>query len=85
MPWLTYWQEKDEILRQTRNISFEDAIDAIEGGRILDIEENPNYPHQRRFILDIHGYPYVCPFVEDEHEVFLKTLYPDGWYKHLIH
>jgi hypothetical protein len=51
----------------------------IERGDVLDILEHPNhdrYPGQRIFIVEINGYTHLVPFVEEEHEVFLKTIIP---------
>jgi hypothetical protein len=40
------------------------------------LHPNPDkYPHQKMFILEIEGYAYVVPFVEDNEKVFLKTAY----------
>lgn len=71
--------QKDEQLKQERDISFEDILVAIDEGNILDIAEHPNkkrYPNQRVFIVDIHGYAYIVPFVEDKEKIFLKTIIP---------
>ncbi len=66
-------------LRAERNVSFEDVVAHIQVGHLLDIVEHPNperYPGRRIFIVDIDDYAYLVPFVEDEHEVFLKTIIP---------
>ena len=59
-------------------ISFEDCVIAIEGGKILDIIQNPsiNHPTQKMYVLEIEGYAYSVPFVENDEEIFLKTLFP---------
>lgn len=62
-----------------RGISFEEIVFHIERGDVLDLQDHPNqekYPGQRIFIVDVEGYAYVVPFVEDEEEVFLKTIIP---------
>lgn len=62
-----------------RGISFEEIVFHIENGDLLDLLEHPNrdrYPNQRVFIVNVEGYAYLVPFVEDEHEVFLKTIIP---------
>lgn len=62
-----------------RGIGFELAIEAIQQGNVLDIIEHPNqekYPGQRIFILEIDRYVYMLPFVENEREIFLKTIIP---------
>ncbi len=58
------------------NIGFEDCLVAIESGKILDIIPNPTRSNQRMFVLDIAGYAYIVPYVENDDEVFLKTVYP---------
>jgi hypothetical protein len=45
----------------------------------LDVIEHPNqakYPSQRIFILALDEYVYLVPFVENEQEIFLKTIIP---------
>ena len=71
--------EKNRMLRQERGISFEEIVFHIECGDVLDLLEHPNrdrYPNQRVFIVNVEGYGYLVPFVEDEQEVFLKTIIP---------
>ncbi len=71
--------DKNQQLADERGISFEDVIVYIQQGDILDIIEHPNqekYPGQRVFFLDIDGYVYLVPYVEDRKEIFLKTIIP---------
>jgi uncharacterized DUF497 family protein len=71
--------EKNEELIKERSISFERIIQHIENERILDIIKHPNtskYPNQRMFILEIDNYAYLVPFVENNSEIFLKTIIP---------
>jgi len=71
--------EKNEWLRQERGIIFEDAVFHLNHGGLLDTIENPNqsqYPRQRIFIIDVEGYAFLVPFVEDEDTIFLKTIIP---------
>ena len=71
--------EKNEELIKERGISFERIIQHIENERILDIIKHPNtskYPNQRMFILEIDNYAYLVPFVENDSEIFLKTIIP---------
>lgn len=60
------------------NIGFEECVIAIEGNNILDDIQNPsiNHPNQRLFVLEINGYAYAVPYVEDDTEIFLKTVFP---------
>ena len=60
-------------------MSFEEVVFHIERGDLLDVLGHPNqerYPGQRIFVVDIDDYAYLVPFVEDEAEVFLKTIIP---------
>lgn len=74
------WDEsKNTFLKESRDVSFEDVQLAIEEGRVLDDFENPNkkrYPHQRILVVEIEGYAYYVPYVEDENKIFLKTIFP---------
>jgi uncharacterized DUF497 family protein len=74
------WNEDKNVqLKAERGIGFESVIEAIQQGNILDIIEHPNqdkYPNQRIFILEINRYVYMLPFVENEQEIFLKTIIP---------
>lgn len=71
--------EKNKYLKITRNVSFEDVIEAIQNGRLLNIVAHHNqirYPHQQIFIVAVANYAYLVPYVEDETNVFLKTIIP---------
>ncbi len=76
-----YSFEKNELLKQDRNIGFEDIILSIESGYLLDDLEHPNkekYPNQNIFVIlvIVKDYVYYVPYVENEHEIFLKTIVP---------
>ncbi len=78
---IRYSLQKNEILRSTRDISFEDVILALENGYLLDDIEHPNrekYPNQNIFIIliQIKDYVYLVPYVEDDTSIFLKTIIP---------
>lgn len=69
--------EKNAQLINERGVSFERVLYHIERNKILDVVEHPNstkYPNQKMFILDIGNYAYLVPFVENETEIFLKTI-----------
>ena len=71
--------EKNEQLRTDRGISFEEILFHIENGDVLDILQHPNqekYGGQRIFVVEVNEYVHLVPFVEDEIEVFLKTIIP---------
>ena len=61
----------------SRGISFEMCEAYIIAGRILAVTDNhPPYEHQKIFVLEIEGYAYRVPFVENDDKIFLKTAYP---------
>lgn len=74
------WDEKkNEFLKEKRGICFEDVQRTIEEGGLLDTKDHPNqtkYPNQKIFFVEINGYVYLIPFVEDEEKIFLKTVFP---------
>ncbi len=80
MPKVFNWDgEKNRQLITQRGVSFEDVVYCIEQGGLLDDLEHHNrsrYPHQRLFVVEIDGYAWLVPYVEDEHEIFLKTAIP---------
>ncbi|MFZ5571498.1 MAG: toxin [Thermodesulfobacteriota bacterium] len=76
MKYLNWSQEKNELLKAEREISFEEIALLIEAGNILGIEENPGHPNQKIYILEIENYAYIVPFIERENEIFLKTAFP---------
>jgi len=71
--------DKNKLLIAERNICFEDIIIAMEQGFLLDILDHPNkdkYTNQKIFIVQIDHYVFMVPFVEDDQEIFLKTIIP---------
>ena len=79
MKFFTWSLEKNERLRTTRGVSFEEIVFHIEHGDLLDILEHPNqekYGGQQIFVVAVGHYVYLVPFLETEHEVSLKTIIP---------
>ena len=79
MKYFSWSHEKNRLLQETRGISFEEIVFHIERGDVLDILVHPNqkkYSGQKIVIVDVEGYAYIVPFVEDDREVFLKTIIP---------
>ena len=68
--------EKNKKLIKERGVSFEMCLVKIENKEILDILNSFNYPNQKIFVLEIDNYVYLTPFVENEDEIFLKTIIP---------
>ena len=76
MKYFDWNSEKNEKLIRERGVSFEMCLVKIEGKDILDVLDNINYPNQKIFVLEIDNYVYLVPFVENEDEIFLKTIIP---------
>jgi uncharacterized DUF497 family protein len=70
--------EKNEFLKKTRNICFEDIVIAIENGNLLDVLDNPSvqYKNQIVLVVNFEDYAYVVPAVKTKDEYFLKTIFP---------
>jgi uncharacterized DUF497 family protein len=71
--------EKNLSLISERGVSFEDVIFFIQQGKLLDDLGHPNqkkYPNQRVFVVEIDKYAYLVPYVENDEEIFLKTIIP---------
>lgn len=71
--------EKNNWLRQNRDISFEEVILAIANRQIKEVYEHPNqskYPGQKIYEIVINDYVYLVPFIETSDELFLKTIIP---------
>ena len=80
MKYFSWDNDKNKLLKSTRGISFEEAVFYImQEDTLLEIIDHPNrekYKDQRIFIVNIHDYAYLVPFVESEKEIFLKTIIP---------
>jgi uncharacterized DUF497 family protein len=79
MKYFSWNEEKNELLKLERQVSFEDVVFYIEVGFLLDVLEHPNqekYKGQRIFVVQIDEYVYLIPFLEDDREIFLKTIIP---------
>jgi hypothetical protein len=84
---LKWEEEKNNLLKYTRDICFEDVILAMKQGNLLDIVKHKNqykYPNQLIFIVEINEYAYLVPFeiendtVENNGDIIisLKTIIP---------
>ena len=80
--WMKYinWNtQKSRRLKESRGICFEDVVYHIEKGDVLDDYKHPNqkrYSGQRIMVIGADNYAYLVPYVEDEEEIFLKTIIP---------
>lgn len=60
-------------------MSFEQIVDAIAHGKLVDVRVHPNrarYPNQLLLVVEIDRYIYLVPMVEDKAGYFLKTIIP---------
>jgi uncharacterized DUF497 family protein len=81
MKYFDWNDEKNELLKKERGISFEQVELAIATGDLLDRVRHPNqakYPNQKVFLVRIEDYVYSVPYVEDEESIFLKTIIPNS-------
>lgn len=79
MKYFAWDEDKNNLLKETRNISFEEIVLSLSNNKLLEVIEHPNkqkYPNQRMFIVEVRDYAYIVPFIEDEEKYFLKTIYP---------
>ncbi len=78
MKYLNWNSEKNEILKRERGISFEEIAYLIESGKIIGI--NPGRSNQKLYVLEIDNYAIVVPFVKNDTEILLKTVFPSRKY-----
>jgi hypothetical protein len=75
-----YCYEKNAELLKTRGIGFEEIIQAISEGNLLDIRKHHNeqkYPNQKILYVRLLDEVYSVPYIEENNNnVFLKTLFP---------
>ncbi len=73
-------EEKNQLLKATRNISFEDVVKALQEKKLLADITHPTqkHPRQRVYVIQIKEYAYVVPYIlnAEKQEIFLKTIYP---------
>jgi uncharacterized DUF497 family protein len=72
------WDEqKNDWLKAERLVSFEEIADEILERRYLDIVKHPNRSNQRYFVLRLHDYTWLVPFViDEERRIVPKTAFP---------
>jgi hypothetical protein len=67
------------VQQAERGISFEEITVAVEAGALLDVVPHPKpkqYPRQKIMVVEVFGYAYLVPFVEERDHFFLKTIIP---------
>jgi uncharacterized DUF497 family protein len=81
MKYFDWNDEKNELLKKERGVSFEEVELAIASGDLPDRVRHPNqakYPNQAVFLVKIEEYVYSVPYVEDGESIFLKTIIPNS-------
>lgn len=76
---LTWDIDKNRRIKEERGVSFEEIVERIHTGDVVDIVDHPNktkYPHQKMFMVLLKGYVYCVPCVETKEGYFLKTVIP---------
>jgi len=81
MKYYDWNDEKNELLKKFRGVSFEQVVLAIVSGDLIDRIKHPNpdkYPNQKIFLVKIENYIYSVPYVEDDKKIYLKTIIPNS-------
>jgi len=81
MKYFDWNNEKNEMLKKTRGVSFELIELAIASGDLIARLKHPNpdkYPNQKVFLVKVDDYIYSVPYVEDDEKIFLKTIIPNS-------
>ena len=81
MKYYDWNDEKNELLKKLRGVSFEQVVLAIVSGDLIDRIKHPNpdkYTNQKIFIVKIDNYIYSVPYIEDDKKIFLKTIIPNS-------
>jgi uncharacterized DUF497 family protein len=71
--------EKNELLKKNKGVCFEQVVLLMERGEVIDTIEHKNqerYPGQKIAVVMIDTYVYLVPYVENNEEIFLKTIIP---------
>lgn len=75
-----YNHEKNALLLSERGVGFDEIIQAIADGNLLDIRFHYNqkkYPNQKILYVRLLGEVYAVTFIEEMNgDYFLKTLFP---------
>ena len=64
-------EEKNELLKRERGLSFEEVAAIIYAHQELDILPHPSRPNQRILVVRLRGYVHAVPFVEEVDGIFL--------------
>ncbi len=69
---------KNEWLLRERGISFEEIVWHIAQGHLLDVltSGKARYRDQKQLVMNVNGYAYLVPIVEEGGVIMLKTVIP---------
>lgn len=71
------WDEKkNQKLKQTRGVSFEEILDS----KFIGAERHPKRDNQIVLLFEYKNYIWIVPSVVEEEYIFLKTLFPSRKY-----
>ena len=79
MKYFDWDKGKNALLKNKRGVSFEEVLRAFYEERVVDDIQHPNqkqYPNQRIMIVNINNYAYLVPCIENNEEIFFKTIVP---------
>lgn len=71
--------EKNQLLKKTRGISFEEILALIELGHPIEVLAHHNqerYQHQHILEIEIDEYVYLIPCIITNQKITLITIYP---------
>jgi hypothetical protein len=79
---INFNEEKNQLLKATRGIGFDEVIEAMSRGNLMaDIAHlSKSRANQRLYVVKIKAYAYAVPYVVNvqKNEIFLKTAYPSS-------
>ena len=81
MKYIDWNDEKNEMLKKFRGVSFEQVELAIASGDLVDRIKHPDpakYLNQKVFLVRVEDYIYSVPYIEDNEKIFLKTIIPNS-------
>lgn len=77
---IRFSEEKNQLLKATRGIGFDEVIVLLKRGDLLADKKHigKSHPNQRIYVIRLGKYAYAIPYVinPQTNEVFLKTIYP---------
>jgi uncharacterized DUF497 family protein len=69
--------EKNDMLKMERKVSFEDVVEIILNKQEIDLIENPARDGQAYYIVEINNYIHVVPaLINEKNQIVLKTIFP---------